>query len=425
MATFDVKSIQNFAGTQVCYASAVKAGPWIFLTGHEAFDFETGIAESIAGPTGFPLWGLPQYRREGDYILKRIQETLGEFGASLSDCVRLDQYYPTTYAVDPYHLARKATFGDYIPPSTSVIMERGLHRGTTISTSVIAVAPSEEYRIERVYPKDVNAPKTSAFVPAITCNDFVFVAGQMATSETGGLDPRAHAPDFDRWGGSEIRKQTEFIIVNKLQAALEAADSSLKQAVKSQVYIDSVEHIPDFIDVWNEHFRNIPCALTVVPTKTFSTVGGLLEINMFALKNDAVRKKEVVQANLPEMCAYGPCVRVGELLLPSGLMAVAPEGGVTGASISANFVPLAHAGAVQADCIYRYLEALCSAAGTSMKHLLRACYFVSSPSEFPGVSAAWTARYGHQPHPFAYIQTPTPPPAPSAVVIGDFWIYAP
>jgi len=413
------------AGTGICYAHAVKAGPWIFLTGHEAFDFATGVSTAVTGAPGFPLWGLPQYRREGDYILKRIQGVLAEFGSSLSNGVRLDQYYPTTRAVDPYHLARKATFGDYIPPSTSVIMEHLLHSQTAISTSLIAVAPSEDYRINRVYPKDVDAPKTSGFVPAITCNDFVFVAGQMATSETGGLDARAHAPDFDRWGGSEIRKQTEFLILNKLKVALEAAGSSLAQAVKSQVYIDSIEYVPDFIDVWNSYFRDIPCALTVVPTKTFSTVGGIIEINMMALKNDAKRKKQVVDAGLPAMTAYGPCVRVGEFLLPSGLMAVTSKGIVAGTDTSPSFGALAHAGATQAEAIYKYAEALCAAAKTSMKNLLRAHYFIPTPSEFPGVTSAWISRYGNQPHPFAYVQTPAPLPAPGAAVIADFWIYAP
>ena len=34
------------------------AGPWIFLTGHEAYDWETGIDE-VTGPPGFPLHGRP------------------------------------------------------------------------------------------------------------------------------------------------------------------------------------------------------------------------------------------------------------------------------------------------------------------------------------------------------------------------------
>src|SRR5207249_11143616 len=39
--------------------------------------------------------------------------------SDLTHGVRLDQFYPTPAAVDPYHLARRAAFGDYIPPSRS------------------------------------------------------------------------------------------------------------------------------------------------------------------------------------------------------------------------------------------------------------------------------------------------------------------
>jgi len=44
-AVLEVKSVERLAGTPVPYAYAVKAGPWIFLTGHEAYDWETGNAE--------------------------------------------------------------------------------------------------------------------------------------------------------------------------------------------------------------------------------------------------------------------------------------------------------------------------------------------------------------------------------------------
>jgi hypothetical protein len=45
----------NLLGTPVSYAYAVKSGPWIFLT--EAFDFESGIPEEVAGPSGSPCSG--------------------------------------------------------------------------------------------------------------------------------------------------------------------------------------------------------------------------------------------------------------------------------------------------------------------------------------------------------------------------------
>jgi hypothetical protein len=44
----EVKSIDRLLGTPVSYAYAVKAGPWIFLTGHEAYDWETGIPDEVA-----------------------------------------------------------------------------------------------------------------------------------------------------------------------------------------------------------------------------------------------------------------------------------------------------------------------------------------------------------------------------------------
>ena len=138
MAGIEVKAV-NLLGMPVPYAYAVKAGKWIFLTGHEAFDFESGIPEAVAGPPGFPRFGRSRSRREGDFILQRMQRILREFSSDLSHAVRLDQYYPNPEAVAAYHLARHAAFGDYIPPSTSVVMERCFAAETTISTSLLAV----------------------------------------------------------------------------------------------------------------------------------------------------------------------------------------------------------------------------------------------------------------------------------------------
>jgi len=278
--TLEAKAVEQLLGCAVPYAYAVKAGPWIFLTGHEAFDFTTGVTNAVAGPPGFPQFGRPRWRREGDFILERMHRVLREFGSDLGHGVRLDQFYPTPAAVDPYHLARRAAFGDYIPPSTSVIMESCFGAESGISSSLIAVMPSPESEIRKVYPTGVTASASSGFVPTVVCNDLVFVAGQMASGREHGLDPRAHVPDHSLWAGTEIRKQTEFIIQERLKPALAAAGSSLELSVKAQVYIRNVENFPDFVDVWSQFYRNIPCALTVVPTKGFAMVGGIIEINL-------------------------------------------------------------------------------------------------------------------------------------------------
>jgi hypothetical protein len=51
-------------GSTTKYAYAIKAGPWIFLNGREAFDFETGLASEVEGPSGYPLSGRPPLRRK-------------------------------------------------------------------------------------------------------------------------------------------------------------------------------------------------------------------------------------------------------------------------------------------------------------------------------------------------------------------------
>ena len=418
----DVRSVENLLGTPVPYAYAVKAGPWIFLTGHEAYDWQTGIPDEVDGPPGFPLHGHHRSRREGDFILRRMRRLLGEFGTDLTHSVRLDQYYPNSRAVAAYHLSRHAEFGDYIPPSTSVVMERCFAGEATISTSLIAVLPEPGYEIHKFYPAGVASAPTSGFVPAVACSEFVFVAGQMAHSPGTGLDPRAIVPGHSAWAGTPIRKQTEFLILEKLKPALEAAGSSLERSLKAQIYLASIEDAPDCLDVWNRYYADIPCAVTVVPTKSFATVGGIIEINLIALTNGAAREKQVVEADIPGMATYGPCIKAGEFLFPSGLMAIGGDGHIAGSTISPGFTGLAHAGHSQAAVIYEYAEALCQAAGTTMTKLLRAQYFVADIATFPGIAMAWSARFGRQPHPFVCVQTPTPMPAPGSAIIADFWI---
>ena len=63
-------------------------------------------------------------------------------------------------------------------------------------------------------------------------------------------------------------------------------------------------------------------------------LGGIIEINLMALTNAARREKRVIAAGIPGMAAYGPCIKAGEFLLPSGLMAMEHDGHVVGKSLS-------------------------------------------------------------------------------------------
>ena len=419
-----IKSVERLAGSAVNFAYAVKAGPWIFLNGHEAYDFERGLAPEVEGQVGHRLSGRPPLRREADYILRRMRAILKEFGSDLPDAVRVDQFYTMGQAVHAYHLARFAEFGSYIPPSTSIIIERCFTARTNMHTSMIAVAPGQNWTIEKITLPGQRI-SASGYNPAVVVNDFVFVAGNQAFAESGELGPGVGVPSVRNWGGQNaFRRQVHYVIKERLEPSLSAAGSALEHSLKAQVYIRGVHNFPDFMDVWSQYFRDIPCAVTLVPAKDYSSTESMLEINLIALKNGATRRKQVVEVDIPALATYGPCVRAGELVFPSGLMAVASDGRVPAADDAAAFDAIDLAGQAQGALIHAYAEAVCKAVGVSMANVMRAQYFLTDIRDFTGVAAAWSDRYGRQPHPFATVQVPGPLPPSAASIVGDFWIYA-
>lgn len=116
-------------------------------------------------------------------------------------------------------------------------------------------------------PEGVPVPQHSGFIASLICGDYVFVAGQMPNNEAmTGLDRSAYRAPNAVWNGTDIRLQTE-LLVTRLKSGLEAGGSSLKNAVKAQVYLTDLADLPEFLDVWNA--RVSPCALTVVKTKAW------------------------------------------------------------------------------------------------------------------------------------------------------------
>jgi enamine deaminase RidA (YjgF/YER057c/UK114 family) len=208
----------------------------VFLNGHEAFDFERGLAPEVEGQPGNRLSGRPPLRREADYLLRRMR-ALKEFGTDLPNAVRVDQFYTMGSAVSAYHLARFAEFGSYIPPSTSIIMERCFTARTNTHTSMIAVIPGQGYDVDK-FTLPGQAISASGYNPAVAANDFVFVAGNMAFRPDGTQDPKVYVGPGRNWGGeTAFRRQVHYVITDRLEPSLKAAGSALVHSLKAQAYI--------------------------------------------------------------------------------------------------------------------------------------------------------------------------------------------
>jgi enamine deaminase RidA (YjgF/YER057c/UK114 family) len=359
--------------------------------------------------------------------LRRFQALLAEAGADRAHAVRLDQYYPTWKAVDPYHDARRAYFGDYIPPSISVLMPELLHKDADINASMIAIMPGAGRQVQRVAQSKLVAPTTSGFAPAVTAGDYIFIAGQMAHfGGKTGVDPAAHVPDSALWAGTEITLQTEFIIKELIAPALEAAGSSLGNVVKAQAYLANVEDFPHFMRVWKAHFGDHPCALSVVPTAGFGTAGGIIEINVMAVKDDGAVQKEIVACDIPSTMAYGPsAVRAGDLFLLSALVAADEDGAIAGVEAGAGMPYHAVSSRSQMRYILETAQRICHTAGTSLANVVRAHQFHTDLREFYPMYKVWQEFLPDQPIPFGAVRVPALMPAPGCTVMADVWVYVP
>ena len=424
---FSVKHIApvRIGQTDIMFAQGVRAGPWLFFTGHEATDFETGIAASVAGKPGLPLGGVARYRREGDFLYDRFSRLITAEGGDLHHIVRVDQYYPRAECVNPYQRARKALLGNYVPPSTSVLMEELLVQGASMNVSMLAVLPGEGREPKPARAENVPVPQHSGFIASLISGDYVFVAGQMPNNEAmTGLAPKAYRAPNALWNGTDIRLQTEFLITDRLKAGLEAGGSSLKNAIKAQVYLSNINDLPEFMDVWNSHFGESPCALTVVATKGLGLTESIIEINIFGVRDNGKIKKQTIDHKASAPMRLGPAaVRAGDLLCLSALYAADDEGAIPVARASNGLRYFGASMQHQMRAILGAAEQICSASGTSLANVVRAHHFVGDLNVVNPALKVWQDKLKGAPIPFGFVRTTMP--IPGCDVIMDMWAYHP
>jgi enamine deaminase RidA (YjgF/YER057c/UK114 family) len=421
--TIEILETDPLPYSHLAHAVCVRAGPWVFINGLEATDANHSLAVEVAGEPGLSLHGLPRHRREGDFIAQRLKSLLAHAGTSFLNTVRLDQYYPTWQAVNPYHRARRAAFGDYIPPSTSVVMDGLLVDGAAICTNLMAVVPGSGLEPKRVDPPAVSAPTWSGFVPAATVGDYVFVAGQMARGDDG-PDPRAHVPKHSRWGGYEARKQAEFVIDHRLAPALAAAGASLSGALKAQAYLRHPQDLPHFLEVWNDRFGDRQVALTIVQANDFGLVDGSLEINLVALRDGVATTKTVLDVDIPPEATFGaPGVLGGDLLFASGLMACDRHGLDTSVSAAAGLHYFGAPARAEMACLLRHAMKVCEAGGTTAASITRAMQFQSDLSGLRDTLAIWDQVAGVRSVPYCAVKAASHPVAGCTTTL-DFWAWA-
>ena len=408
-------------------ARGVRAGLWLFATGQCGTDYVHGLAPEVL-QSGHPFDGPSKAHREAQRLFKNVDEVLTAGGSSAANVVRVDQYYTSPDVVDAYHETRRAYFKGKIPVSTSNLHRRFSRTQQSMEVQVMAAVPDGDFKVQH----EANAAAykihhSSGYSPALSAGDFRFVPGQTAEAldeKEPGVDPEARR-GRGLWKGTPIKLETDFIIRKKLQPTLKAVGADLDTVVKAQVYLRDQDDIPNFREVWAQHFPAQP-ATTIIATETpgFIMPESRIEINTIALAKDGKTKKDVIAPIPPLFQGATTAIRAGDLLFISGLMAVRDGALVSGAKVdpAQPFYSIP----VKAELreILSQAEAICHAAGTTLKNAVRIQQFHSDLADLSATLEVWSEATGNMPLPLSPVELPWLP-VPGARLQLDLWVYIP
>jgi reactive intermediate/imine deaminase len=114
--------------------------------------------------------------------------------------------------------------------------------------------------------KVITGAKTPApmahYCQGILAGDTLYAAGQIASDYKTGVPPEARQDPAFPYYGSDIQKQTRYVL-NNLRSVFQAAGCDLKDTVKSQVFLTDLNDFYYFDQVWKEFFPSPPPRTTV------------------------------------------------------------------------------------------------------------------------------------------------------------------
>ncbi len=411
------------------YAPGVRAGRWIFATGHKGTaDYASAMSAAVMH-AGAPGRGTPKLRREAEQIFRNVGKVFKTGGGDLQNIVRVDQNYTSGRAVESYHDVRRAILKDHIPPSTSTLIQGFLLPGQEIEVHMLGIVPQAGFRARHIRPPGHAVHATSGYSLALAAGDYVFVAGRMADSFTfgEGIAKEASLPAGHLWKGLPIKLEAEFIVREKIMPALKAAGSSLKNVVKCQVYMRDPEDFAPFNEVWDKFFPRAKPATTLIPTATpgFFVENARIEINTIALTDAGRTRKKVIDAGVvPAYAGYSQAVRAGDLLFISGLLAVDEAGLLPEARMDSALPYFGSSVQSQMQILLRNAQKICRAAGTTLANVVRIQQYHTDLAEFYPAYQTWEHYLPGQHLPFSAVKVPFLP-VPGCTVQLDLWVYVP
>ncbi len=371
------------------YTEAFRIGDFVFAAGQLGSDFKTGIPPEAKVDPAFPYYGS-DIKRQTDFILKNLAKTFKAAGTSLDNVVKAQVFMMDLKDFDAFDEVWKQHFKTP-PPRTTVGTTGLLVKDTLVEIDLIAYVPKRGLKAEAIQSA---APRPLAhYTEAVRVGDLVFAAGQLASDFKNGIAPEAKVDPAFPYYGSDIKRQTDYILKN-LAKTFKAAGTSLDNVVKAQVFMMDLKDFDAFDEVWKQHFKTPP-PRTTVGTTGLLVKDTLVEIDLIAHVPKKGVKAKAVQSGAPRPLAhYTEAVRVGDLVFAAGQLAsdfktgIAPE-----AKVDPAFPYYGSDIKRQADYILKNLKKTFEAAGGSLDNVVKAQVFMMDLKDFNAFDEVWKQHF--------------------------------
>ena len=412
------------------YSPAIKAAGWLFVAGQLASDFKNGLA-----PEAVPLNAnlSNSLELQSRYTLKNLAETVAAGGCDISkDAVRIWQWFTSPYptidefkagntwtrlSITPYLDTRNEFINEPRPASTGMGIRELLVKGTILEVDLICIDDGDK-SFGFPTPKDVPSP-LAGYSPAIRRGDWIFLAGEIPVDWTGdfsssvnlgepsGLAKEARTNPYF-WYGSEIEKQTEYVLW-KLSKIAEAAGTTLDRSVKADVYIGDPSDYTGMEKVWKRWFPKNPPARCVIPYMGLGGKGSRVEIALTLLAKDSKLKIERIETpKAPKPFSHEPqAIKVGNLLFLSQQLPCDEKGLlIREGARDPNFPYYGLTSRAQMRYMLKNVSAICEAAGSSLENVVRRACFHDTGERFAESMEEWASHF------------PDRKPASTTLIIG-------
>ncbi len=242
-----------------------------------------------------------------------------------------------------------------------------------------------------VRPDDVPKP-VMHYSSSIVVGDLIFTSGALATDYRTGLAPEADLPYY----GSNMKQQTQVVFraINKL---VSAGGAKLDNVVKVEEYFDDTKDAAAYLAERDNILGPRSVAATTVLVNPFIIPICNLEVDAIAFTDASGFSKEVISTSAtvqgPEAQAVkaGPWVFVSNLMATDYVEGVAPEAQVNpnnwyGSPVKA-----------QARFIFKQLEAILDASGSSLDHVVKVRVDLLDLNDFTDFENVWQEVFGDNP----------------------------